>query len=125
MKDKKINSLKEFFDYAKNIKINRSWGKNEEFGILGQVWYDLWQDKDVLLSSKIKEDLKKEFEIKFIKPIDQGKFDELSYLNKYQRTNENLDKNAIQASTYAFFNYLSSIKAKIEDFKLWIGNDPQ
>jgi uncharacterized UPF0160 family protein len=118
MKDKKINSLKEFFDYAKNIKINRSWGVNEEFGILGQVWYDLWQDKDVLLSSKIKEDLKKELESKFIKPIDQGKFDELSYLNKYQRTNGNLDKNAIQASTYAFFNYLSSIKAKIEDFKL-------
>ena len=118
LKDKKITSLKAFFEYAKNIEVNRSWDKNEKFGILGQVWYDLWQDKKVAMSSKIKEDLKTELEIHFIKKIDQGDFGELNHLAKYARPNGSLDKKAIEATTHAFFNNLSSIKNKMEDFKL-------
>jgi uncharacterized UPF0160 family protein len=116
-KDQKINSLKDFFSYAKNIEINRSWSENEKFGILGQIWYNLWKEDYILLSGKITEELKIELEEKLIKPIDQGKFTELDYLIKYQRFDGVLDKKAIQASSFAFFNYLSSIKSRIVEFK--------
>lgn len=118
LKNNNLNSLNDFFNYTKNMKIDRSWNENEKFGVLGQVWYDLCQDERASLSRKINNELKKELEEKLIKPMDLFKSEDLNYLKIYERSDGSLDQKAVQACAYLFFNFLSSIKSKIEHFKL-------
>jgi uncharacterized UPF0160 family protein len=114
--NEKINSMKDFVNYAKNIEITRSWNKDQKFGILGQVWYDLWKDNKIT-NKNMNEDLKTELEVHLIQKLDQGNFSEFKYLMKYNRMNGSLDKKALMAASQHFYNVLSSIKNKMNDFK--------
>lgn len=107
-------NLDELKPYILAIGLDKKWSDGQNCGLCGIIWHYLWE-KTTIMSMNMNNELRFEFENKFIRKVDFNVWKEGNHIKMYDKKTDS--KKVLKAANYSFHNHLSSIKNEIVDNK--------